>query len=230
LDYVREDAARLQGRLGANDKRKLEEYLTSVREIEARLSRVEQGNKADFGSIAKPSGIPKEYNEYLRLMADMMVLAFQTDTTRIGTFIFANEGSNRSYAFMEVPEGHHDLSHHGRDAKKQEKIAKINRFHLEQFAYFIGRLKSIKEGEGTLLDNSMVTYGSCIGDGNRHNHNDLPVVLLGKAGGTIKTGRHAKYERDTPLGNLWMSLLDRMGAKDIEQLGDSTGRLDGLMG
>jgi hypothetical protein len=230
LDYVREDAARLQGRLGANDKRKLEEYLTSVREIEARLSRVEQGNKTDFGAIAKPNGIPKEYNEYLRLMADMMVLAFQTDTTRIGTFIFANEGSNRSYAFMEVPEGHHDLSHHGRDAKKQEKIAKINRFHLEQFAYFIGKMKSIKEGEGSLLDNSMVTYGSCIGDGNRHNHNDLPVVLLGKAGGTIKTGRHAKYERNTPLGNLWMSLLDRMGAKDIEQLGDSTGRLEGLMG
>jgi hypothetical protein len=230
LDYVREDAARLQNKLGANDKRKLEEYLTSVREIEARLARVEQGNKADFGAIAKPSGIPKEYNEYLRLMADMQVLAFQTDTTRISTFIFANEGSNRSYAFMDVPEGHHDLSHHGRNKEKQAKIAKINRFHLEQFAYLIGKMKSIKEGDGTLLDNSMIAYGSCIGDGNRHNHNDLPVVLLGKGGGTIKTGRHAKYERDTPLGNLWMSLLDRMGAKDIDQLGDSTGRLEGLMG
>ena len=189
LDYVRDDAARLQNKLGANDKRKLEEYLTSVREIEARVSRIEQSNKTDLGNVTKPTGIPKEFNEYLRLMADMMVLAFQTDTTRIGTFIFANEGSNRSYAFMDVPEGHHDLSHHGRNKQKQEKIAKINRFHLEQFAYFIGKMKSIQEGDGTLLDNSMVIYGSCIGDGNRHNHNDLPVVLLGKGGGTIKTGR-----------------------------------------
>jgi hypothetical protein len=230
LDYVREDASRLQTRLGANDKRKLEEYLTSVREIEARISRIEQGNQAELGKLAKPVGIPKEFNEHLRLMADMMVLAFQTDTTRIGTFIFANEGSNRSYASIEVPDGHHDLSHHGRDKKKQEKIAKINRFHLEQFAYLIGKLKSIKEGEGTLLDNSMVAYGSCIGDGNRHNHNDLPVVLLGKGGGTIKTGRHMKFDKNTPLANLWMSMLDRMGAKDIEKLGDSTGRLDGLMG
>jgi hypothetical protein len=232
LDYVREDAARLQNKLGANDKRKLEEYLTSVREIEARLTRVEQGNQAELGSVTKPTGIPKEYNEYLRLMADMMVLAFQTDTTRISTFIFANEGSNRSYAFMDVSEGHHDLSHHGRDAKKQEKIAKINRFHLEQFAYLLGKMKSIKEGDGTLLDNSMVVYGSCIGDGNRHNHNDLPVVVLGKGGGTIKTGRHMMFEKnkEIPLANLWMSLLDRMGAKEVEKLGDSTGRLEGLMG
>jgi hypothetical protein len=233
LDYVREDAARLQNKLGANDKRKLEEYLTSVREIEARISRVEQSNNADLGHVTKPNGIPEAYQEYLRLMADMMVLAFQTDTTRIGTFIFANEGSNRSYAFMDVPEGHHDLSHHGRDKKKQEKIAKINRFHLGQFAYFIGKLKATKEGDSTMLDNSMIVYGSCIGDGNRHNHNDLPVVLLGKGGGTIKTGRHLVFEKrdDTPLANLWMSMLDRMGAKDIEELlGDATGRLDGLLG
>jgi hypothetical protein len=233
LDYVREDAARLQNKLGANDKRKLEEYLTSVREIEARLSRIEDGNKADLSGIVKPTGIPKEYNDYLRLMADMMVLSFQTDTTRIGTLIFANEGSNRSYAFMDVPEGHHDLSHHGRNKEKQAKIAKINRFHLEQFAYFIGKLKSIKEGDGNLLDNSMIVYGSCIGDGNRHNHNDLPVVVLGKGGGTIKTGRHMMFNKrdEVPLANLWMSMLDRMGAKDIEELlGDATGRLDGLMG
>jgi hypothetical protein len=232
LDYVRQDAARLQDRLGANDKRKLDEYLTSVREIEARLSRIEEGNRAELGHVEKPTGVPKEYNEYLRLMADMLVLAFQTDTTRIGTFIFANEGSNRSYAFMDVSEGHHDLSHHGRNKEKQAKIAKINRFHLEQFAYFIGKLKSTKEGDGTLLDNSMVVYGSCIGDGNRHNHNDLPVVVLGKGGGTIKTGRHMLFDKkeEIPLANLWMSLLDRMGAKNIESLGDATGKLDGLMG
>ncbi len=130
---------------------------------------------------------------------------------------------------IEVPEGHHDLSHHGRDKKKQEKIAKINRFHLEQFAYLIGKLKSVKEGEGTLLDNSMIVYGSCIGDGNRHNHNDLPVALLGKGGGIDQAGRHVKFDKDVPLANLWMSLLDRMGAKDIEKLGDSTGRIGELL-
>jgi len=229
LDYVMEDANRLQGRLGANDKRKLDEYLTSVREIEARITRIESGNVAETASFVKPTGIPKGYNEYLRLMADMMVLAFQTDTTRISTFIFANEGSNRNYGEIEVSEGHHDLSHHGRDKKKQEKIAKINRFHLEQFAYLIGKLKGVKEGDGTLLDNSMIVYGSCIGDGNRHNHNDLPVALLGRGGGSIKPGRHLKYDKDVPLANLWMSLLDRIGAKDIEKLGDSTGRISELM-
>lgn len=232
LDYVREDAARLQGRLGTNDRRKLDEYLTSVREIEQRLTRVEKANRSDFGSLAKPSGVPKEYMEHLRLMADMLVLAFQTDTTRVSTFVLANEGSNRPYSFIDVSDGHHDLSHHGRNAEKQAKIAKINRFHLEQFAYMIGRLKSIKEGDGTLLDNCMIAYGSGIGDGNRHNHNDLPVLLLGKGGGTIKTGRHLMFEKEknTPLANLWMSILDRVGVTDVEKLGDSNGRLPELAG
>jgi len=229
LDYVLDDAGRLQNRLGANDKRKLDEYLTSVRELETRLSRIEKENRASPGAFAKPAGVPKEYRDHLRLMCDLMVLAWQTDSTRITTLVFANESSNRSYPFIDVSEGHHDLSHHGKDPKKQEKIAKINKFHMEQFAYMLMKMKSVQEGDRTLLDNSMIVYGSGIGDGNRHNHDELPVVLMGKGGGTIKSGRHVKYDKNTPLANLWLSMLDRMGAKNVDTLGDGTGRLTDLV-
>jgi hypothetical protein len=160
-------------------------------------------------------------------MEDLMVLAFQGDVTRISTMVIANEGSNRSYAFLEVPEGHHDLSHHGGDKKKLAKIQKINQFHITQFAHLLERLRSINEGEGSLLDNCMIVYGSGIGDGNRHNHDDLPVLLAGRGAGSIKSGRHVKYESGTPLNNLYLSLLDRMGVKR-ELLGDSTSRLPNL--
>ena len=158
-----------------------------------------------------------------------MVLAFQTDVTRISTMVIANEGSNRSYPFIEVPEGHHELSHHGGEAKKHEKIKKINRFHVTQFAHLLERLKGIREGEGSLLDNCMVIYGSGIGDGNRHNHDDLPILLAGRGAGTVKPGRHVKYEPGTPLNNLYLSLLDRLGVK-CDALGDGTGRLPKLDG
>ena len=152
--------------------------------------------------------------EHIRLMCDLLVLAFQTDLTRVATFPFANEGSNRPYQMIDVPEGHHDLSHHGNDPKKLEKIKKINTFHIEQFAYLLGKLKAVKEANGTtLLDNSMIVYGSGIGDGNRHNHDDLPILLAGKGGGTIETGRHIVVpEADTPLTNLYLALFERMGA------------------
>jgi hypothetical protein len=143
--------------------------------------------------------------------------------------MIANEGSNRSYNFIDVPDGHHDLTHHGGDQEKQRKIAKINRFHLEQFAYLLERMKSIREGEGTLLDHSMVVYGSGIGDGNRHNHDDLPILLAGRGCGTLAPGRHVRYPNETPLNNLWLALLDRMGV-EVDSLGDSTGRLGSLMG
>jgi hypothetical protein len=167
--------------------------------------------------------------EHLRLLADMMVLAFQADLTRVCTFVFANEGSNRPYREIGISDGHHDLSHHGRKREKFEKIQKINHFHIEQLAYLLGRLNSIKEGEGTLLDSCMLAYGSGNSDGNRHNHDDLPILLCGNGGGTLKPGRHIVYKRNTPLNNLWLSLLDRMGAP-IEGFGDSTGRLTGLDG
>jgi hypothetical protein len=230
LDFVAEDAAQLKGRLGTNDRRKVDEYLTAVREIEQRVSRAEKNDPtADQpGKLKKPAGIPQDFQEHIRLMCDMMVLAFQGDLTRISTFMFANEGSNKSYAFMGVPEGHHDLSHHGGDPKKHEKIKQINKFHIEQFAYILGKLKAIREGNGTLLDNTMIVYGSGISDGNRHNHDDLPILLAGKGAGTVKPGRHIKYSPQ-PLNNLYLSMLDRLGVP-TDRLGDSTGRLPKLDG
>ncbi len=171
------------------------------------------------------TGVPQDNREHIRLMLDLMVLAFQGDVTRIGTFMFANEGSTKSYPFIGVPEGHHDLSHHGGNPHKHEKLIKINRYHVAQLAYFLGRLKTIQEGDGTLLDNAMIVYGSGLSDGNRHNHNDLPILLAGRGGGTIRTGRHIKLDKETPLNNLFLAMLDRMGVP-VDSLGDSTGRLD----
>lgn len=226
LDFVLEDARRLKANLGATDQRKLDEYLTAVREMEVRI---QQAGKfaATLPDFTRPTGVPTEYEQHIRLMYDLLALAFQTDTTRIATFIIAHDGSNRSYKFLDVPEGHHDLSHHGNEETKKQKIAKINRFHTTQLAYFLDKLKSIKEGEGTLLDNSMIVYGSGIGDGNAHNHDNLPVVLAGKGGGTLRTGRHIMYEKETPMTNLYLSMLERMNAA-TPRLGDSTGPLPNL--
>ncbi len=175
----------------------------------------------------RPAGIPADYAEHIRLMYDLAVLAFQGDLTRVTTFVAANEGSNRAYPFIDVPDGHHDLSHHGGDPAKQAKIRQINRFHVTQFGYFLEKLNSISEGEGTLLDNAMIVYGSGIGDGNAHNHDNLPILLAGRGGGTIQTGRHVRYAKETPLNNLYLSMLDRMESS-VDALGDSSGRLEFL--
>jgi hypothetical protein len=159
-------------------------------------------------------------------MADLMVAAFQADVTRVATFLITNDSSNRSYPWLDVPEGHHDLSHHGGNPQKHEKLVRINRFHVGQLAYFLRKLKGTREAGGTLLDHSMVLYGSGISDGDRHNHDDLPIILAGRGGGTLAPGRHLRYGK-TPLCNLFLSMLDRMGTP-VETLGDSTGRLDGL--
>lgn len=223
LDFAMEDARRLKSDLGRTDQRKLDEYFTAVRELE---QRIEKANSfaAELPDYARPTGIPKSYEDHLRLQFDLLALAFQTDTTRISSFIMAHDGSNRQHSFIGVRDGHHDLSHHGGDEEKKGKIAKINRFHATQFAYFIDKLKSIKEGEGSLLDNCMIVYGSGLGDGNRHNHDNLPVVLAGRGGGTIQSGRHIQFERETPMTNLFLTMLDRVGAP-TERLGDSTGLL-----
>lgn len=223
LDFVLEDARALQRQLGATDRRKLDEYLTAVRELEQRIENAEKFQAA-LPDYDKPTGVPETYAEHIRLMFDLLALAFQTDSTRVATFILAHDGSNRPYPFLGVREGHHDLSHHGNDEEKKKKIARINRFHLEQFAQFVARLKAIPEGDGSLLDHSMIVYGAAISDGNRHNHNDLPVLLAGRGGGTLDTGRHVRYPDNTPMANLFLSLLDRMGAP-VERLGDSTGPL-----
>lgn len=228
LDFVLEDARQLRTQLGNRDQQKLDEYLTSVREIEERLTKFDHASATVAeGGVRIPSGIPNDYAEHLRLMADMLVLAFHGDLTRVGTFMFANEGSNRSYRQIGVPEGHHDVSHHGNDPKKLDKKRQIDRFHIEQFAYMLERMAAIKEVDGTLLDNSMVVYGSGISDGNRHNHDDLPVLLAGKGGGAIKTGMHKSYTDGTPMNNLYLSMLDKVGVP-AETLGDSTGKLQGL--
>ncbi len=223
LDFVLEDAHRIQRQLGATDRRKLEEYLTSVRELELRIENAEKF-KAALPDYDKPSGVPDTYPEHLGLMFDLLALAFQTDSTRIATFILAHDGSNRPYPFLGVRDGHHDLSHHGNDPEKKKKIARINRFHIEQFARFLGQLKNMREGEGSLLDHCMIVYGGAISDGNRHNHNDLPVLLAGRGGGTLETGRHVRYPDNTPMANLYLSLLERFGTP-VERLGDSTGPL-----
>jgi hypothetical protein len=229
LDFVAEDAKQLRSKLGQNDRQKLDEYASSVRELELRFSRVDKASTIDLKGIKKPSGIPRENRDHIRLMFDVLALAFQTDSTRISTFVYANEGSTKSYKFIGVPEGHHDLSHHGKDPDKQAKIKKINIYHLEQFAYFLDKLRAIKEGDGNVLDHSMIVYGSGISDGDRHNHDDLPILVAGKANGTIKGGRHLVYPKNTPLNNLYLSMLDRIGAP-TPKLGDSTGALPKLDG
>lgn len=227
LDFVAEDARRLQGQLARSDQRKLDEYLTGIREVERRIAMTYSENARRPDEYAKPSGIPEDYEQHIRLLCDMMVLAFQADLTRIATFMLADEGSNRSYRHIDVPDGHHDLSHHGGDSKKHAKIREINRFHIRQFAYLLEKLRWTPEGSGSLLDNCMIVYGSGISDGNRHNHENLPVLLAGRGGGTIDTGRHVRYEFEVPMCNLFLSMLDRIGAP-VDFIGDSTGRLTKL--
>jgi hypothetical protein len=229
LDFVLEDASGLSRQLGRQDLRKLDEYLESIREVERRIEAVRTRPIERPDGVERPAGVPDDYGEHIRLLCDLLALAFRSDATRVATFMLANEGSNRSYPFIEVPDGHHDLSHHGRDAEKQAKIARINRFHISHFAYLLEKLKSAPEGDSNLLENVMIVYGSGISDGNRHNHDDLPVLLAGHAGGRLKPGRHIEYADETPLANLYLSLLDRMDVP-AEHLGDSTGRVDQLEG
>lgn len=226
LDFVAEDARRLQANLGSTDRRKLDEYLSAVRDVETRIERTERLAVAppDF---PKPQGIPKAREEHIRLMLDLLILAFQTDATRIATYIIAHDGDNNSYPAIGVSEGHHELSHHGNDASKKQKIARINHLHMTHFAYFLERLKSIKEGEGTLLDHSMIVYGGGISDGNRHNHDDLPILLAGGGGGTLHPGRHLRFNQEIPMTNLYLSMLERMGVA-AERVGDSTGKLEDI--
>ncbi|MBI2823800.1 MAG: DUF1552 domain-containing protein [Planctomycetia bacterium] len=225
LDFVREDAAGLKNKLGATDQRKMDEYLTAVREVEERIARAELASAGEPPDIERPTGIPKKHQKHLQLMSDLLILAFQADLTRVATFMFANAGSNRSYSFIDVPEGHHDLSHHGGNEEKQAKISKINQFHAKNLAHILDRMRAIREGDGTMLDQAMIAYGSGIGDGNAHNHDKLPILVAGRGGGTIQTGRHVQFDKEMPLNNLWLSLLDRIDAH-ADHLGDSTGRVE----
>lgn len=225
LDFAAEDAADLERQLGRGDRAKLDEYLNGVREIERRIERAERfGSPADPGTEA-PAGIPPSYREHVRLMLDMMVLAFQTDSTRVATFMMAHDGSNRTFEDIGLRDGHHSLSHHQNDPAKLEKIAKIDAFYTSQLAYLLGRLRDTKDRDGkSLLHNSMVVYAGGLSDGNRHRHDNLPVILAGRAGGRLETGRHVRLGASTPMTNLYVSMLGKLGF-DVDRFGDSTGRL-----
>lgn len=229
LDFVLDDARRLHKTLPPVDQRKLDEYLYSVRDVEKRLAGADRLRLTEEGvpDYPRPSGVPRELSKHAELMMDMVTLAMQTDSTRILSFMFTNAGSNRSYPEIDVSEGHHELSHHGKSQHKQESVAKINRFQIERFAYLLARLKQVSEGRGTLLDNCMLVYGSGISDGDRHNHDDLPILLAGGGGGRIKTGRHIQYDNGTPLCNLYLWMMRQMGAQ-ADSFGDSSGVLDRL--
>jgi hypothetical protein len=229
LDLVSDDTKKLQRDLGPTDRRKLDEYLTAVREVERQVQvgekQAEENNVA-VPNMPKPEGIPLEFGEHAQLMFNLMAIALQSDITRVSTFMLAREGSNRSYREIGVPEGHHGLSHHRNDPALMDKIAAINQYHMEQFAMFVNKLQSTPDGDGSLLDHTMIVYGSGISDGNKHNHDDLPVLLAG-GGRNFKTGRHVKLSESIPVANLYLSMLDVMGVP-TEKLGDSQGRLNYL--
>lgn len=229
LDYVLEDARSLERRLGETDRRKLDEYLTAVRDLERRIERTEK-----FGAPQPPPGVAapamfETYEQQMQLMYDVMALAFQTDTTRIATYIVAHDGSNRPYPTIGIRDGHHDLSHHRNDEEKKKQLALINRYHTTQFARFLDKLASIREGDGTLLDNSTLLYGSALSDGNKHLPVNLPILVAGRGGGRITAGQHLRVEEQTPVANLYRSMLDTVGVR-TEKVGDSTGKLDALFG
>ena len=231
LDFVRQDAKKLEHQLGIADRRKLDEYLFAVREIERRIAASEKLGEVetDVPDFPRPAGVPAEFGQHVKLLFDMMVLAFQTDSTRVISFMYTNAGSNRSYRNLGISGGHHHLSHHGGSEEKQEQISQINQYHVQLLGYLLDRLQAIDEGGRSLLDNSMVVYGSGIADGNSHRHTNLPIAMFGGGGGSIQTGRKIDCEPGTPLTNLYCSLLDRVGAK-VDSFSDSTGRIDQIGG
>ena len=231
LDFVHGEAKSLSQDLGTPDRRKLDEYLYAVRDIERRMHNIEKlgDSDEDFSDYPRPIGVPREYAEHVKLLFDMMVLAFQTDSTRICSFMYTNAGSNRSYRNLSIREGHHSISHHGKNPEKQRKISQINQYHMSLSHHLLAKLDSIEEGEGTLLDNCMVMYGSGIADGNAHAHDDLPIAMFGGGGGTIQTGRYVRLRNGTPLTNLYCSMLERVGAP-VDRFSDSNGTIDELAG
>lgn len=224
LDVVRDDAKALSRALGARDKEKIDEYLTSVRELEQRVAHVEARSSTPPDGFAPKDLAPDDYPERIALMYDLLWAAFVADRTRVATFMPNNGGSNRAYATIEVPDGHHDLSHHGRDPSKQAKVSKINRFHMEAFAKFLKKLRDSKEGDTSLLDASCIVYGSGIRDGDQHDHRDVPTLVAGTLGGLVTPAGHVRHPKRTPLCNLHLALIDRVGPR-VATFGDARGRL-----
>jgi hypothetical protein len=226
LDFVQEDAKSLQRKLGAGDQRKLDEYLYAIRDVENRLVHSDKLRVGEDGipNFPRPAGVPRDWSEHCKLMMDMTALAIRSDATRVLSFMFANEGNNSGYPQVGAPEGHHDLSHHGKSEDKQTKLQKINLYHMQHFAYLLDHLANVEEGGSKLLDQCMIVYGSGISDGDRHNHDDLPILLVGKASGKIKRATHWRVPANTPLCNLYLWMLNQAGIK-ADSFGDSNGLL-----
>ena len=225
LDFVMEDAHEMQRRLDSRDSDKLDQYLTGVRELELRIHNAERLGDPKAPAIDAPTGIPATYAEHLQVMFDLLVLAFRTDSTRIATLLLAHDGSNRSFADIGIPEGHHELSHHFNDPEKIKKVSDIDLWYAKQFASFLRQLDETKDIDGnSLLHNSMIIYGGGNADGNRHTHVNLPIILAGGGGGSLKPGRFVQYG-SKPACNLFLSMADRMGVKNLGHFGDSTNRL-----
>lgn len=223
LDFVRDDALDLRRQLGVGDEQKLEEYLSSVREIEERIAQAEKFGELPNPEMETPSGIPKKVEEHVQLMYDMLLLAFQTDSTRVATLIMAHDGNNRSFPDIGVSQGHHDLSHHENRAENLEKIAKIDAHYLSFFGQFLDKLAHTEDVDGnSILHNSMIVYGCGNADGNRHSHTNLPVVLAGAAGGTLQTGRYHMV-RSMPMSNMLLEMIEHMGIAGVDRFGDSNG-------
>jgi len=227
LDFVTDDTKKLKSALGPTDNRKMDEYLSSIREIERQIDRAETDNRQIEPGMDKPYGVPADFAEHFKLMSDMLTIAFQADLTRVASFLVTREGTSRSYREIGIPDGHHPLTHHMNNPATMEKVAQINEYHVKQFAAWMEKLKSIKEGDGNLLDNSMIVYGAGLSDGNRHTHEDLPTMIVGRGGNYLKTGRRVVYRKETPMSNLFLSMMDRMGVP-VDHFGDATGRLNGL--
>jgi hypothetical protein len=225
LDMTREETRSLAATLGPADRHKVDEYLDAIREVEQRIEKAEKDGRNIVPSIEKPAGIPVEFAEHARLLFDLQAIAFQADLTRVATTVIGREGSVRTYDEIGISDPHHPLSHHRNNPEALEKLTRINTFHMELFAHFIARLKATPDGEGTLLDHSMVLYGCGIADSNRHTHERLPVVVMGRGDGSLQSGRHLALKDDTPIANLYLAMMARMGLQK-ERFGDSTGRLE----
>jgi hypothetical protein len=225
LDFVMSDTHTLQTSLGPTDKRKLDEYLSSIREVERQLEKAERESVVIDPGMPKPYGVPPDFGEHFKLLSGMLAIAFQADLTRVATFLMTREGTSRSYREIGISDGHHPCTHHQGKPDLMEKVTRINEYHTAQLAGFLGTLKSMKEGDSNVLDNSMIVYGAGLSDGNRHLHEDLPTLLIGRGGGYFKPGRRIIYRRETPMCNFHLTLMDRMGVH-VDNFGDASGPLD----
>ncbi|MBK1878987.1 DUF1552 domain-containing protein [Pelagicoccus mobilis] len=225
LDFVLSDAKNMQQRLDHRDREKLDQYLTGIREVEQRIQKLEQFGSPSDPKRPTPEGVPASFSQHIDIMYDMMLIAFQTDSTRVATFMTTHDGDNRPHDEIGISEGHHDLSHHQNKDEKIEKVARIDRWYVERFARFLTQMETTQDVDGnSLLHNSMIVYGSGNADGNRHTHDNLPLILAGQGGGKLNTGRFVK-NGSQPLSNLYLDLADNMGASSLERFGDSTKRL-----